>query len=142
MTLALAYIALFAIFAWFIVYARGKWAVKLAAIVAMPLFAYTVHQALAYRTGWPTSDTPPKSAKFMAGVILEPREIDLWLMVGDKPRAFKVPYSRQLHKQVDQANAAAKQGVPVGVRQRRSNGQRARYVFYRLPATPQTRKDH
>lgn len=145
MTLAIAFVLLFAVVCWFVAGARGYWPVKFAAILAMTLLGWQVYSALAYRTGWPTRDSVPSQAQFLAGSIDEPRAIYLWLIVDGKPRAYQLPYSRQLHRQVAQANGAAKSGRPIGVARLGKNGRgqkvpRSAVRFYQLPNAPLTRK--
>jgi hypothetical protein len=140
MTIAIAYTVLVAVVLWFVIGSRGNWHLKLPIILAVPALAIGTYFALAYRTGWPTTDTPPKHGLFVSGVIDEPHAIYLWLATGSKPRAYRLPYSRQLHKQVDEANSESQHGKRVAFRL--GGGQRAsgKFIFYRLPVVPPSRK--
>lgn len=126
--------------------------VRAVAIYLVPWLAFAIWQAAQPPTGWPTSAKPPKSARFVAGTVREPNEvehdlgeIDLWLVPADgpgQPRAYRLPYSRQLHEQIVAAMRAAKEGDPVGVRKLgQRHGPRVRFVFYRFPP-PQSPAKH
>lgn len=149
---------------WILVAARGPWWAKLGLIAAVPFVAATVWLALPSYAGWPTTSRPPADAQLVYGAAVEPDPrtgsrgaIFLWLIplhqahgtlaytpAADEPRAYRLPYSRELHEQLEQAKAAARRGAPVGVRRvrgtRREGGSRGRYVIYRLPPPQPPRK--
>jgi hypothetical protein len=106
------------------------WRLRLAAIVTVPLLSFALWQAAQPPKGWPARVPVPESATFLWGVIREPQAGDagrvfVWLDVGgDRPRAFSLPYSRQLHKKVQTAMDATKHGHTIAVtRPRRGRGQ-------------------
>jgi hypothetical protein len=118
------------------------WKAKLCLIVAVPVFAVAVHHALDGYRGYPTTATPPKEAQLLASVVAEPEpgdsgHIDLWLLAGDTPRAYRVPYTRELHETLEGAAADMKRGVPVQLRRI----DRARFHRYRLPPIRPPRKE-
>lgn len=131
--------------------ATSRWWVSAAVIVALPAISFAVWQAARPPKGWPTTTTPPRQAQFQWGVVREPEpdnpgEIDLWLIPpgSEQPRAYRVPYTRQLHKQVQGATQAVKAGVRVGVRKVAKRGganSKARFTFYRLPPPAPPSKD-
>jgi len=152
--LAIAFVILAGLLLWLLAAVRGRWPVKLALICAVPAFGFAILATANSLRGWPTGDAPPKTATFVWGVVDEPDPqtgssgaIYLWLATGTKPRGYRVPYSRELHKQVEQAAALTKRGQPVAVTRRASNrhgggGPRTRgaFDFYRLPPAQPPRK--
>jgi hypothetical protein len=115
-------------------------------IVCLPAVAFAVWRAAQPPTGWPALAQPAKQAQFQWGIVREPDqrshdpgEIDLWLIPpgATQPRAYHLPYTRQLHKQVQAATKAVKAGMRVGIRKvgTRSGRQaaRSRFVLYLLP---------
>lgn len=106
-----------------------------------PIFAFAVWQAAQPPTGWPASASPPRDAAFVWANIREPDqladdrgEIDLWLVPAGaaQPRAYRLPYSRQLHQAAQRAMDATRGGMRLGVRSRRER-KRIRFVFYQQP---------
>lgn len=164
-----------ALLLWALVYGRGHWAPKVAAIVVVLGFNFGVWHALDSFKGWPTTDTPPARAQFIEAVVHEPDTqtgdpgaIYLWLVPltnpgtplgyqqsNGEPRAYRLPYSEQLYKQVIQAQAAKKRGhgQPVIARRvtRRGHGHGSSTNFnsprfqmhsYVLPPPHPPRKGH
>jgi hypothetical protein len=132
--------------------AGRRWALRLPLLAATPLLALAVWWQLSARDGWPTGSHPAEGSSFVAGVVQAPTPGDagaiyLWAQPpnSDTPRSYRLPYSRQLERQVAHAATAAKRGARVGVRTarrtagaRRRRGARAqvmssRFEFYRLP---------
>ena len=125
--------------------ATRVWA-RAAVIVVLPALAFAVWQAAQPPTGWPAVSHPPKQAQFQWAVVREPDqlsgdrgEIDLWLTPPDsaRPRSYRLPYSRQTHKQVEAALQEVKQGRPVAMRlvhrRKGERGLKVRPQFYRVP---------
>jgi hypothetical protein len=87
-----------------------------------PLLA--VWNALDSFSGWPTDQRPPARALLVSRTVDEPKAIYVWLVapapsgvfayLPDKaaPRAYRLPYSRELHEQVTRGTALAKAGAP------------------------------
>jgi hypothetical protein len=144
-----AVLGLGSLLAWTVIGTGVHWPPKLTAILLTPGVAFMVWKESRPITGWPTSATPPAHAVFVSGSVDEPTAkspgaIYLWLAKpGEaKPRAYQLPYSRPLHKQVQSALQQARQGKRVGVRKVRSSaakngggadGPRSPYEAYRLP---------
>lgn len=134
---------------WFVIGSRGRWWLKLPVIAASCAFTFLVWAALDSFSGWPTAQTPPRRALLLASSVDEPRAIYVWLVEpsepgpleyhpdGAEPRAYRLPYSRQLHEEVEKASKLASGGQRVELRLRavRGAGQSARFVVqrYRLP---------
>jgi hypothetical protein len=142
---------------WFVIGSRGRWWIKLPTIVVTSLFTFIVWHALDSFSGWPTAQMPPPRALMLGSSVDEPRAIYVWLLVpsapgpleyrpdGGEPRAYRLPYSRELHEQVDRASKLASKGQPVELEvvPGHNSGRNARFVVrrYQLPATSLPRKD-
>jgi hypothetical protein len=136
--------------------AGRRWALRLPLLAATPVLALAVWWQLSQRDGWPTGSHPEAGAAFVAGVVQAPTpgnagSIYLWAQPpnSDAPRSYRLPYSRQLERQVAHAASAAKRGTRVGLRSARTRagtragtrqrrGGRAQVAssqleFYRLP---------
>lgn len=139
--LAFVYVALAALVCALIAKNRTPF-LGLALVCAVaPIFAFAVWRAAQPPTGWPAAAKPPMDSAFVWANIREPDrlakdagEIDLWLIPAgaDRPRSYRLPYTRQLHQQAQQAMQLTRAGTRVGVRQRRAN-LRIRFVFYVQP---------
>jgi hypothetical protein len=125
---AATFLALGSMLLWSIIVGRGRWLPKLAAVVAVGAFSWLLWGSASSFTGWPTASGPPKAALFLSGVVIEPdgdREgaVYVWLIPpreengvyeykpkGGEPRAYRLPYSRDLHQVVQNANQAVSEG--------------------------------
>ena len=125
---------------------RARFIARAVVCVAAPALAFAVYFAAQPPTGWPAAASPPKQAQFQWAVVREPDqlsgdrgEIDLWLTPPDysRPRSYRLPYSRQTHKQVEAALREVKQGRPVAMRlvhrRKGERGLKVRPQFYRVP---------
>jgi hypothetical protein len=137
-----------------LVVASGRhWALRLPLLAATPLLAIAVWWQLAQRDGLPSDSHLADGSAFVAGVVQAPTlgdagAIYLWVQPPNSttPRAYRLPYSRQLEQQVGDAAKAAKRGGHVGVRgaqrpthaKRRGGGdadvRTSNLRFYRLPS--------
>ncbi len=136
LAIPLAFIMLAAILCWQLIGAKGKWWLKLLAIVVVPGFGLAVWGSIASYKGWPTTDEPPEKALLLSSAVREPDPktgdpgaIYVWLMPlkdtgtalnpfdyvspGGEPRAFKFPYSRPSHEMLVGAEQALKDGKPI-----------------------------
>lgn len=136
----------------------GFWGVKLAAILLVVALNFTVIHYRVTGNGWSTPDTPSTTSIFVSCHVVEPQDqadpgtgaIYLWLIpeqtvsspfgytsVPDEPKAYRMPYTRELHKQCVEATKQSKQqgGAPVAVRRanRGSKKSPGKFVFYQLP---------
>lgn len=140
----LLFAALTGILLWFLVGSKGKWQYKVPLIIIVPFLGFLTHQIPDTYRGWPTSDRPPLTSTYITGIVEEPDAstgssgaIFIWL-IPDKgktsdhglgyesktgePRAYRLPYSRQLHKQVDAANGQIKKGERIQARTTKPTG--------------------
>lgn len=122
LAIVIAFIALFVLLLWLIINVHGKWWLKLFAIVGTLSFCLVVWNALGSYLGWPASPPLPRKAIFIWAEIQEPDPrsgdpgaIYLWLVAiqqkesdspnplayfpeAKDPRAYRLPYSRELHE--------------------------------------------
>lgn len=114
---------------------RWRWWLKLPLVVLVPAFGLIVWSSIASYKGWPTTAELPEKSLVISGIVREPEparddpgSIYLWLVPFDgtssfnpldysaprgEPRSHKLPYSRSLHKAVDQAMGMIREGKPV-----------------------------
>jgi hypothetical protein len=130
-----SFVLLAGLLLWFVIGSTGRWYLKLPLIVVTPLFMFLVWSALGSFTGWPTRAELPTRSYFIAGTVSEPEPdgdggaIRVWVIPpsGDggpfayepdrsRPRAFELPYTQALHRQVQAANAMRARGEEVELR--------------------------
>lgn len=156
--LAAAYAALALGLAWMLA-GGAAWRWRVPYIVAAPALALGLWLARPDPAGWPTGARLPAHATLQWAVVDEPDpatsdpgRIYLWLDVGRAaPRAFSLPYSRSLHRQVQRALHSVQHGQSIAVRRRSaaaphrgsgSPGRRSVVHFYPRPEVrlpPKTR---
>ena len=136
-----------------------RWALRLPLLAATPVLALAVWWQLSQRDGLPSGSRPADGSAFVASVVEAPTPGDagaiyLWTQPpnSETPRSYRLPYSRELERDVAHAASAAKHGTPVGVRaprkakgsKRRRGGEAtsASLQFYRLPPHELEAKDH
>jgi hypothetical protein len=137
LAIPLAFILLAAVLCWQLIGAKGKWWLKLLAIVVVPGFGLAVWASIGSYKGWPTSDEPPEKALILASSVREPDPrtgdpgaIFVWLMPlkesssgginpfdyatpGGEPRSYQFPYSRPAHQMLASADQSIREGRPV-----------------------------
>ena len=119
-----AYVALAVLLLGLCLYSKWHVWVKVGAIVVTSFFYYATYMSLQNLLGWPTQSDLPGEFIMIAGKIAEPDENDesdgaiyIWALsldgdyVADAPRAYKMPYSKDLHNQVSEANKMIRRGV-------------------------------
>lgn len=136
--IAVGFCLLFGLLLWFVIGSRGRWTAKLAAIAVSSAFTFMVWDALDTFSGWPTQQSPPERALLVSSTVDEP---GLLAHKADErePRSYRLPYSRQLHAQVDMANTLARQGRQVEIRRVPSapgDGRAPRIMRVHLLSTP------
>jgi hypothetical protein len=137
-----------------------RWALRLPLLAATPVLALAVWWQLTERDGWPTRSHPSDGSSFVAGVVQAPSPgnagaIYLWTQPPHSaaPRSYRLPYSRELERQVGAAARAAKRGSHVGLRSARptthakgrgrgdADVRTSPFHFYRLPSPTSEAKD-
>jgi hypothetical protein len=154
--IAIAFGLLGSLLLWFVIGSRGAWWLKLGAIVVTTTFTFVVWDALDTFSGWPTDATPPARALLLSSEVDEPHAIYVWVIGYDgagglgyhprdvEPRGYRLPYSRELHAEIDRATALAKQGRRVELR-RRGSGRGSGWArqslrVYAVPLEPRASK--
>jgi hypothetical protein len=158
----LAFIVLVSVILWMIIGGRGHWAAKAAVIVVALHVSIGLWWALGDVEGWPVVGTPPEKFALHAMLVKEPAgdngaggAIYLWLTETNEkakePRCYKLPYSKELHKELAEAGQKMRGGKRV-MGERRKGQRRPRaggveyeihqeYVFYDLPPPAMPQKD-
>ena len=156
--LALGFAILTGLLLWFVVGSRGAWWLKLPVIVGTCTFTFAVWDAIDSFDGWATTQPLPARAVFVNGLVDEPDAIYLWVLPrphpgllgyrprAAEPRAYRLPYTRQLHEPVDRGNVLTGEGQRVELRELRSDsdgGRAAPRAFQVQPLSRQAlpRKD-
>lgn len=132
----LALSILMALALWRLADAKGDWWLKIAMIVLLTGTGVEVWKALDSYAGWPTGDRMPSQAILISAVVREPNPrthdpgaIYVWTRPltapskdlfderpdGNEPRAYRLPYSREMHEQLMQAMQAMAQGRMIGI---------------------------
>ena len=125
--LATSYLALAVLLLSLNLRSAWRWPIKAGAIVLSLGFLVAGVLALEAMLGWPTAAAPPAKFQLHAAVIDEPDRLSasdgaiyLWLSPRDAeghtsgpPRAFALPYSRELHEQAARAQARLEDGRGV-----------------------------
>ena len=97
------------------------WPVKAGAILVTSAVFVLCYFALRDMLGWPASEPLPKQFVLIAAEVREPRKygegdggIFIWArptgVPEEPPRAFRLPYSKTLHKRVTQATGELRKG--------------------------------
>lgn len=129
---------------------RSGWPlwIRLACIVLVSALYFVTWQSLQDLRGWPTRQDLPHHFLLNAASVAEPDEADgtagrifLWVtpVVDDDPigtpRAFTLPYDRDLHTRVKRAQDAMRNGqLQLGTATPDTEGQRASDTNYFAPA--------
>lgn len=137
LAIPLAFIMLSVLLLWCLIGSKGKWWVKMILIFAVPNFALVVWKTLDTYLGWPTPEELPDEFAVVWVEIREPNPkigdegaIYIWVrphklesgkendILGysyspNEPRAYKLPYFRGLHEQMEKARRTIIKGRPV-----------------------------
>jgi len=126
----------------------SRWLVRLPILALTPVLALAVWWQLSQRDGWPMGGQPADGSAFVAGLVQSPAPGDrgaiyLWMQSPGRstPRAYRLPYSPQLEKQLARASRDAKAGAHIAVRSVKTKSAKpghppsaAPVRFYRLPS--------
>jgi hypothetical protein len=133
---AATFLLLAVLLLWTVIYGRGPLLAKAVLVVLVPWWCFALWQAFLSFDGWPAERALPADAELVAYQVREPSANDegaifLWVVAsGDEgaltyrpsgePRAYRLPYSRQDHQQLENARRALAQGRIVKVRRNRT----------------------
>lgn len=120
---------------WFFASTKRRWVVKGVLTLFMTFYSLEVHDALDSYSGWPAAEAMPQRALLLSATVREPNPskndlgaIFLWVVplgqddpgpfayrpISGEPRAYKLPYSRDMHEQASQAmTAMQRDGRPI-----------------------------
>lgn len=143
----IGFLIMVAILLWYNIATKGSWLIKLFLIIAVPIFGIAVWRSLDSYLGWPTPEQLPEKFILLWAEVREPNpkvgepgKICLWTYSykeskdGDspgafdyrpsvgEPRAYKLPYSRLLHQQAEQAKEMIKGGKIVVFQRKKGKG--------------------
>jgi len=106
-------------------YARISWHIKAALVGVVSAFYLVTYYSIPPLLGWPTDAELPQRFNLVALFVQEPDkatgdtgEIFLWLTDlergpgRDEPRAYRVPFSADLHAKVAEAGTKMRKGLP------------------------------
>ena len=131
--LGLGFLLLTALMLWVVIAGRGGWKLKLPFVIIVPFFMFLVWGAIASFSGWPVKGQLPKAALLVSYEVVEPDplthtkgKIFLWMVPpkthhsllkyspqNGEPRAYELPYTKQLHEQLQKAGTALANGAAV-----------------------------
>jgi len=107
--MSLSYIALVVFVAWAIFGKRFNTLSKLVICLLLPLVYFMHWQSLQNTKGWPSDQSLPTQFELISADVVEPNALEnikgnihLWIRPSktEPPRAFILPYSRDLHKRL------------------------------------------
>lgn len=106
-------------------YSRWPWLVKVSATVVVSAFYVVVYNSFPLLLGWPTSQDLPDRFNLIAVQVAEPDKLtgsdgSIYLWVTDmlagssdaEPRSYRLPYSVELHSQVQEAGNKLRKKLP------------------------------
>ena len=105
-------------------YSNWSWKVKAASIVVTTLLYVVTYLSFPPLLGWPTGELPPQRFRLVGADVVQPDKMTgakgmvyLWVKdLGDlsgraQPRAYKLPYSSDLHEAVLSAKSKLNKGM-------------------------------
>lgn len=115
------------------IHSRLHWAAKSFFIVFSLAVVMMDYRALTDSLGWPVKDSLPDDLQLLGAVIQEPSRVSnsegaiyVWYVNGDtggKPRSVQIPYSKDMHKKMSQAQDMLAHGKKVHMsRFKKGNG--------------------
>jgi hypothetical protein len=123
--LTLSYVAIAVLLLVFLLYTTLRWGQKAAAIVTISVLYFVVYTSYSELLGWPADSPLPAHFKYHYSVIEEPSKKDpsragsIYIWITDvateqdfqKPRAYRVAYSRKTHKKLELAQKKTQKGI-------------------------------
>ena len=122
--IVIAYVALAVLLLSLNVYSRWPAWVKFSAVVVTGVLYYVTYVSLEGVRGWPSMSVLPEKFVMLSGYVEEPDkrtgsegQVYLWALSLGKdrangtPRAYRLPYSLRLHKEVAEAGKRLRRGV-------------------------------
>jgi len=107
---------------------RVPWQAKLVVIALVPAYGFLLWHGIYSQAGWPVAKNLPKRALLVSYVVDEPDSIYVWMIPepesrlpfdykpsDGEPRAYRLPYSRTEHGELEEAGKAQAQGQQVAL---------------------------
>lgn len=117
--LVLAYGVLAALLVSVCLYSNWRWWVKAAATLGLILLYISSYLSIPPLLGWPTDNDIPKQFRLLAFNVEENEGVYIWVsdlrngvQLGT-PRAHVLPYSKELHKDIQVAGAKLRRGISI-----------------------------
>lgn len=116
---------------WFLIGSKGVWWMKLTMVIITPLLAvwawFSIDDAMGYPKPTTESQLSGKTATLFFQVVDEPKAIFLWVKLDteEKMRLYQLPYSRSMHKAVDESGAGSKGSERIKFGESNSSGKPA-----------------
>ncbi len=107
--MSFSYVALIVFVVWSVFGRNFNSLSKILITLLLPLIYYFHWISLQQTSGWPSDQTLPTKFELISADIVEPNPLEnnngnihLWIRTSesDSPRAFKLTYSRELHKKL------------------------------------------
>ncbi len=117
--IGLSYVLLVVFIVWVGFYKGFGTKAKILISLILPLIYYLHWMGLQQSKGWPSDQTLPSQFELISADVLEPNQhkdikgnIHLWLRPRENgtPRAYILPYSRDLHKRLFEAKQRMEEG--------------------------------
>jgi len=114
-----AYVALAVLLLSLHLASRWSWWVKAAATLALAAFYFVTYESVPRLMGWPTAAEPPGRLYLIGIEVAEPDWVYLWARDLDRglahttPRAYRLRYSRALHRDAEEAGRKLRKSLPV-----------------------------
>ena len=122
--ISVAYVALAVLLLSLNVHSRWPVWVKISAVIVTGALYYVTYVSFENIKGWPAKAALPEKFVMLSGYVKEPGKragsegyIYLWALslgedrAGDAPRAYRLPYSPRLHKEVATAAKRQRRGI-------------------------------
>lgn len=111
-----------------VIHSRLGWVTKALMIGASLIVAGLSYSTYVRNLGWAVVDEPPALFQILGAVVREPNQKDpgaiyIWYKEQGQmePRSIKMPYSKDLHKQMNKAKGMMEAGRPVFAKGKKGN---------------------
>lgn len=117
--LVFAYGALAALLLSLYIYSNWRWWIKAAATLGLLLLYIGSYLSIPPSLGWPTDYDLPKKFRLLAFSVEENEGVYIWVNDLSKgvqiktPRAYTLPYDKQLHEDIEIAGAKLRSGIGI-----------------------------
>jgi len=113
--LVIGYILIAVLALWLVIKTRGLDLLKFAAITIVLAYGIIIFYIFPHFLGWPITQKPPDKSQIWSYLIVEPKSpeegsVYFWILSFKEtiPRSYRIPYDRELHKQLLEAQKEQK----------------------------------